>query len=199
MTTTPRHRRAGPGLALLLLLPLCAWPEAAPEGTVRSAAAPDPEASPPRVCYQAARDGGRDAYACDLAVQMARDAGDAAALAAALANRSLVLAAAGRVQPALGDLDEALAQAPGNADLHGMRGNLLLRLGRASEALAAHDRAIELTPDDPVAYYNRAFSYRALGEPHRAARDVEAARVLHTGTGAVRAGRTPGAAARPDR
>lgn len=176
------------GLWLLLATPTIAWAQAAqqaapmdPQPTRPAAAAPagplaaplaDPADDPARACFATARDGGREAYACDLAVQVARDAGTPRALAAALANRSLVLARAGRLQPALEDLDEALAQTPDNADLYGNRGNLLLRLNRPVDALAAYDRAVALRPDDPVVYYNRAFGYRALGEAQRAAEDV---------------------------
>lgn len=137
--------------------------------------------TPAEVCYQAARDGGRDAYACDLAVQVARDAGDRAGLVAALANRSLILRRDNRLEPALEDLNAALGQAPDDAALHSSLGNLLLRLGRPGEALAAHDQAVALAPDDPGTYYNRAFSHRALGDTLRAEEDVAAARARLTG------------------
>ena len=136
----------------------------------------------------------RAAYTCDLAVQVARDLTDSAgrpdraALAATLANRSLVLAAAGKYAPALADLDEALTLAPQNAALHGNRGNLLLRLNRPVDALDAHDQAIALAPRDPAGYINRGFSHRALGNAVAAAEDVERARVL----GASAAVRQPG-------
>lgn len=131
---------------------------------------------PQNLCYEAARSRARDAYACDLAVQVARDAGDRQRLVAALANRALVLTADGRLEPALADLEEALELAPDDAALHSHRGNLLLRLGRAADALAAHDRAVELAPQDAGVYYNRAFSLRALGDSAEAAEDVRAAR-----------------------
>jgi Flp pilus assembly protein TadD len=145
-----------------------------------------PPVDPPLACYQAASEGRSDPYPCDLAVQIARDSGSARALAAALANRAMVLTRLQRLEPALRDLNDAVAAAADNADLHGNRGNLLLRMGRASDALAAHDRAVALAPEDPAVYYNRAFSYQALGDPTRAAADVETARVLLSG-GPVRA------------
>ncbi|MEQ8860601.1 MAG: tetratricopeptide repeat protein [Pseudomonadales bacterium] len=169
-----------------LLVPSRSWGQAA-EGAPAAPATPNRPAvaatDPARTCYEAARKGSRDAYGCDLAVQMARDSGDPGRLAAALANRSLVLAADGRLQPALADVDEALALTPDAADLHGNRGNLLLRLNRPAEALNAHGRAIELSPEDPIGYYNRAFSYLALGQPQRAERDVSAARDLQQSGG----------------
>ena len=145
--------------------------------------------SPPVACYRAAREGSGDAYVCDLAVQMARDGGTPA-LAAALTNRALVLAREGRLEPALQDLNEAIAQTPNDPALYGNLGNLLLRLGRPRAALAAHDRAVELAPDDPRGFYNRAFSYLALAEPLLAEQDVAAARAL--------LGRRPTAVTGPD-
>lgn len=149
----------------------------------RTMVGPDPRSESPAVqCYRAAagETAGTDdaAYVCDLAVQMARDGASRQALAAALANRALVLAAGGRLEPALTDLDDALTLTPDDPALHGNRGNLLLRLDRPAEALEAHDRAVALAPQDPAAYYNRAFSYRALGEPVRAEQDVAAASAL---------------------
>jgi tetratricopeptide (TPR) repeat protein len=149
-----------------------------------------PGENPAARCYFAARSdtahGGADeaTYACDLAVRMARDAAAAsgnAAVIAALTNRALVLARTGRPEPALEDLDAALALAPDDPRLHGNRGNLLLRLGRLQDALAAQDRAVTLAPRDPEVYYNRAFVYRALGEPGLAAEDVARARQLLPG------------------
>lgn len=121
-----------------------------------------------------------DAYVCDLAVQMARDGVAPAALATALGNRALVLAADGRLEPALADLQAALEQSPDDPTLYANLGNLLLRMARPADALAAHDRAVDLAPGDPAGYYNRAFSYRALGDARRAQQDVAAARSLAT-------------------
>lgn len=156
-----------------------------------AASAPAPAASsatgqsPAAACYRAARDGGSDAYTCDLAVQMARDPGagavsgsDAPGLAAALNNRGLVLSNDGRFEPALADFDAALTLRPEDPQLHGNRGNLLLRMGRLVDALNAHDRAVELAPEDPTGYYNRAFGHLALGERDAAERDLATARQL---------------------
>jgi tetratricopeptide (TPR) repeat protein len=140
-----------------------------------------PAMDPALACYRAAVEGSRDAYPCDLAVQVARDAGDAQELAAALANRAMILVRVDRLGPALQDLDAAVQATPGNAQLHGNRGNLLLRMNRPSEALAAHGRAVTLAPEDPASYYNRAFSYQALGDPARASADVASAERLLRG------------------
>lgn len=177
--------------SLLCCLPLVGLAAAASPTDALSQAPVAPPADPVAACYRAASDGGRDPYPCDLAVQIARDSGSAPAVAAALANRALVLTRLQRFDAALQDLNDAVAALPDHADLHGNRGNLLLRLGRASEALAAHDRAVALAPADPAVYFNRAFAYQALGDPARAAADVESARVLLSGDG-LRAADTPG-------
>jgi len=158
------------------------------EAVTGAPAAAAEEENPAARCYYAARSGaarssGADeaTYACDLAVRMARDAaaaGGNTVVVAALTNRALVLARTGRPEPALEDMDAALALAPDDPRLHGNRGNLLLRLERLEDALAAHDRAVTLAPRDPAVYYNRAFVYRALGEPALAAEDVARARQL---------------------
>lgn len=129
---------------------------------------------PDRDCYLAARDRGA-AYPCDLAIQVARDPLDPAALTRALVNRALILTREDRLEAALKDLDSALETAPDDPRVYGNRGNLLLRMGRPQDALAAHGRAIELAPDDPTGYYNRAFVWLALGEETRARADVAAA------------------------
>ncbi len=140
-----------------------------------AASTPEPPASDADAdCYAAARDHGA-AYPCDLAVQVARDPLDPAALNRALVNRALILMRENRLEAALADLDAALETAPEDARVYGNRGNLLLRLGRPQDALAAHGRAIELAPDDPAGYYNRAFVWRALGDDQRALGDVAAA------------------------
>jgi tetratricopeptide (TPR) repeat protein len=164
-------------LLLAILLAGMALPSAGARASAVSLAAADPLAA----CYRAAVGETRDVYSCDLAVQMARESGEARALAAALANRALVLLRADRLQAALQDLDAAVQATPDNAQLHGNRGNLLLRLNRLTEALAAHDRAVALAPEDPASYYNRAFSYQALGDSARASADVASAEVLLSG------------------
>jgi tetratricopeptide (TPR) repeat protein len=156
-------------LALALAVPLA------------QAQVPPSPTDPILACYLAASEGGVDPYPCDLAVQVARDSGSPGALAGALTNRAMVLTRLQRLEPALRDLNDAVAVAPNNADVQGNRGNLLLRMGRAADALAAHHRAALLAPEDPAVYYNRAFSYQALGETSRAAADVETARMLLAG------------------
>jgi Flp pilus assembly protein TadD len=159
----PKPRRIGWAAAVMLAA-------AATEDAAAAAAAPTP--SPHEDCYQAARAGSTAPYACDLAVEAARDAQMPTLLAAALANRALIFTRDGRFDAALEDLDAALNLAPADPALHGNLGNLLLRLSRPSDAVAAHEAAVRLRPDDPLHRYNQAFSYRALGDPARAARTV---------------------------
>jgi len=214
--STNRHPSAPPS-AILLAAGLWASHTFGAPGPVQQVPvedlAADPAITPQRTaeddpaaqCYFAARadsvrggSGEEATFTCDLAVRMARDAagsgaGDGAVVAA-LGNRSLVLARTGRLEPALADLNAALALAPDDVRLHGNRGNLLLRLGRLEEALAAHDRAVSLAPENPEVYYNRAFVHRALGEPGLAAEDVARARqrlggVSSSGTRGPAAGR----------
>jgi hypothetical protein len=60
----------------------------------------------------------------------------------------------GRYEQALFEFDAAVGQNP-TAAAFGNRGTALARLGALAAALADYDRAIELAPDDPVAYVNR--------------------------------------------
>lgn len=196
----------GPVLLALAALPGSVWCQVAPDPAAPFEdlpALPEASDSPLLECYHRARgiagrpgravvQQGSDAYACDLAVQMARDSGSRTELAAALVNRALLLAADGRPEPALEDLNAALQQTPDDPAIYGTLGNLLLRLERPADALAAHGRAVDLAPSDPRGYYNRAFSYRALGEPARAEQDVAAARsLLERRRAPVRAPETP--------
>ncbi len=180
MMTRAFARRSGTLLSLVLLAQAAGGQP--PVQPTPAGAAPDAAESPLVTCYRQAQGGGKDPYPCDLAVGMAENSGDPAALASALGNRALVLARDGRLEAALADVEAALAALPDDPTLHGTRGNLLLRLGRPAEALAAHDRAVALAPEDPVAYYNRAFSHRAVGAPERAEEDLAAARELSAAT-----------------
>ncbi|WP_395741392.1 caspase family protein [Prosthecobacter sp.] len=54
------------------------------------------------------------------------------------------------------------------------RGDALLLLGRASEALDAYNAALPLTPDDAYILYNRGRAYQALGETDKARADFTA-------------------------
>lgn len=61
-------------------------------------------------------------------------------------NLAILLTASGAPEAALEALDEALPRHPGVAELHAMRGQALLRLGRHPEAIEALRRALSLDP-----------------------------------------------------
>jgi Flp pilus assembly protein TadD len=105
----------------------------------------------------------------------------------------------GRLDAALKDLDQALLESPGSPELHGNRGNLLLRIGRTTDALAAHDRAVRLAPEDPASYFNRAFCFLALGQTARAQEDIDMARKLVARGSGFRPAQGSGAPVAPGR
>ena len=61
------------------------------------------------------------------------------------------------------------------AKAHNRRGDALLLLGRANEALAAYNAALGLRPTDAYVLLNRGNAYRALGQTAEARADFEAA------------------------
>jgi tetratricopeptide (TPR) repeat protein len=63
------------------------------------------------------------------------------------------------------------------------RGNALLALGHAGEALAAYDAALALRPADPAGQYNRANALRELGRLEAAVAGYDAALALSPGYG----------------
>lgn len=60
---------------------------------------------------------------------------------------------------ALADLERAAATAPGSASVWNMIGNVQSERGAEREAEAAYKRALDLEPNDPVAYANLAILY----------------------------------------
>jgi tetratricopeptide (TPR) repeat protein len=79
---------------------------------------------------------------------------------------SLGHAAADRNLPAAAEayLREAVDRAPGLAAAHASLGAVLTESGRLAEAIAACDRAIALSPDDPVAHWHRATAHLLAGD-----------------------------------
>lgn len=65
--------------------------------------------------------------------------------------------------------DELLSKA------HNRRGDSLLQLGRADEALEAFNAALPLAPDDAYILYNRARAHLTLGDTDNARADLDAA------------------------
>ncbi|WBB80071.1 tetratricopeptide repeat protein [Micromonospora sp. WMMD882] len=78
-------------------------------------------------------------------------------------NRSQLLAALGRREEALAELDAVIEVDPNHVEYHLDRGGLLRRLGRDEEALASYDQAIRLSPPFPEVHYNRADVLLELG------------------------------------
>ena len=93
---------------------------------------------------EAANDYFRRSLQLDPAYALALDPLVSAALAAAdFAGAEILVAAAADYQP-------------GNADVQGLHGGVLTFLDRPAEALAAFDRALAITPDDPELLYQSA-------------------------------------------
>jgi serine/threonine-protein kinase len=85
------------------------------------------------------------------------------------------LEAAGELEGALAAYDEALAQAPGQADIHRARGEVRRTLGDYEGARRDLDRAIELDPERPLAHFIRALVREGQGEVEGALDDLDRA------------------------
>lgn len=72
------------------------------------------------------------------------------------------------LQAALSGLDNAVHFDPGCADAHSLRGVVLGWMGKHDEAAAAHAKALELRPDDPVFLERKAGNLYCLGRPEEA-------------------------------
>jgi len=91
-----------------------------------------------------------------------------------------VLAAANTCQAILRVLPDCLPQhhpqaAPLTAKAHNRRGDALLLLGRAQEALEEFDQALPLAPEDAYILYNRGRANQAVGKIAEAKADFTAA------------------------
>ncbi len=82
---------------------------------------------------------------------------------------------------ALNTLDQAIAQYPEAAELHGIRGSLLLEQGEVTEALASLESAVRLAPDNPLHLTNRAQAYRKFNRTDEALADLDRAIEIDTG------------------
>ncbi|MFY1632798.1 tetratricopeptide repeat protein [Solwaraspora sp. WMMB335] len=79
-------------------------------------------------------------------------------------NRAQLLAAVGRHEESLVELDAVIASDPNYAEYHLDRGTTLRRLGRPVAALASYEQALRLSPPFPEVHYNRADTLLELGE-----------------------------------
>ena len=81
----------------------------------------------------------------------------------------------GRVALAMETLDTAINRYPDAAELHGIRGSLLLEQGDVGAALAYIDSAVRLAPGNPLYLTNRAQVYRAFKRDSEAREDLNRA------------------------
>ena len=97
-------------------------------------------------------------------------------------RRGHVAALRGRLDVAIAAYGEAAAVAPDRPLPHASIGGIMLRTGRAAEAAAAYDRALNLGPRDEASLRGRAEAMIALGRPFDAAEALDRlADVLDTG------------------
>ncbi|MGB8601656.1 MAG: tetratricopeptide repeat-containing glycosyltransferase family protein [Rhizomicrobium sp.] len=103
-------------------------------------------------------------------------------LGGARSNLAVALQRLGRNAEALAVIDTALAALPagsGGAPLHLNRANILSRLERFDEALAAYGQALALSPGYAEAFNNRGALLRELGRPAEALADYDKAVALN--------------------
>ncbi len=79
------------------------------------------------------------------------------------------------LESALQDCDAALAKLPDAPAILDSRGFVLLRLGRADEAIAVYDRVLAEVPTMAVSRYARALAWARKGDTTKAAADAAAA------------------------
>src|SRR5256712_6548023 len=90
--------------------------------------------------------------------------------------RAEIHAGLGRIEDAVADCSAAIrATAIGRDLVYRRKGELLLRLNRPKEAVAAFDAAIGLNPTDPETWCDAARAWRALGQDARARKMVDQA------------------------
>src|SRR2546427_6439453 len=90
--------------------------------------------------------------------------------------RAEIHAGLGRIGDAIADCDAAIRATEIGRDLvYRRKGELLLRLNRPKEAVAAFDAAIGLNPTDPETWCDAARAWRALGQDARARKMVDQA------------------------
>src|SRR5690606_2262115 len=83
---------------------------------------------------------------------------------------------AGQPEAALSDYAAALRTAPDDVEILGERGELLLRQGRADQAFADFQKAVELAPDNPLVHSWLAWGYVEKNDYARA--EEEASRTI---------------------
>lgn len=98
-----------------------------------------------------------------------------------MAARAMLLYAAGEHEPALAQLERALARAGNDADLWNMKGDMLRLAKRKGEALAAYAKASELDPQSIPPRLARISLLMESGEADKATAELKIARDLAPG------------------
>jgi tetratricopeptide (TPR) repeat protein len=86
-------------------------------------------------------------------------------------NRAQVYVGLGRLDEAVVDYTDVIAEDPNYSEYHFDLGNLLRRVGRDLDAMAEYETAMRLSPPFPELYYNRGDLLAALGNPAGAIAD----------------------------
>ena len=94
--------------------------------------------------------------------------------AKALHLRALEHAEAGRFEAALADVDAAIEHSPDAALTLGLKGSILMRMERFTDAVAAFSRSLAIEPRAQV-HFDRGFCHSNLGDFARAIDDYSAA------------------------
>ena len=92
-----------------------------------------------------------------------------------LAQVALKHRAEGRHELALQTLNQAISQHRGNANLHGVRGSILLEQGKTTAALKDLEVSISLDKNNPATLTNRAQAYRQFGRIKESLADLDQA------------------------
>lgn len=93
--------------------------------------------------------------------------------AMAYADRGTVLAMTKQFMPAMADLERAFALGYSDASAFSTAGTICMETGRFDKALEHFARSLQLNPDYPFTYFNRASAHAAMGNRKAAISDLE--------------------------
>jgi len=93
--------------------------------------------------------------------------------ALAYADRGTVLAMNKQFGPALQDLERAFALGYSDASAFSTAGTICLETGSFNKALSHFAHSLQLNPDYPFTYFNRASVHSAMGNRNAAIEDLE--------------------------
>jgi len=127
-------------------------------------------------CYQNARAELDSAQAIEQCTAALAEGLNAHNRAGTLINRGIIYMNRRAYDRALADFDAAIALQPELAEGHINRGAALLAQDNYAGAIAAIDRGLDLSPEEPArAYYNRGVAHEELGHVREAYRDYRQA------------------------